>query len=81
MAPGAWKGVVALVACVHCTLGFFVALAALVLGGAAAPALLGVRADLLLVPAGGAALFLGWLWWGRRAAERCEVAPPGHAER
>ncbi|HEV8360363.1 MAG TPA: hypothetical protein VGR28_07925 [Candidatus Thermoplasmatota archaeon] len=77
MAPGRWKGVVALVACVHCSLTFFVAVGALFFAGATAPTLLGVRADVLLVPLAGVALFTGWLWWGRRAAERCEVPTSG----
>jgi hypothetical protein len=70
---GAWKGVVALLACVHCTLGFFVAVGALALGGAAAPTLLGVRADLVLVPLAGAALFAAWVWRGARKAA-CDVS-------
>jgi uncharacterized membrane protein YedE/YeeE len=74
---GRWKGIVALLACVHCSLTFFVALGAVLLGGASAPLLFGVRADMVLVPLAGIALFTGWLWWGKRAseAEACAVPP------
>lgn len=67
---GSWKGIVALLACVHCSLTFFVAVGALLFASAATPTLLGLRADMLLVPLAGAAVFTGWLWWGRRAAAR-----------
>jgi hypothetical protein len=73
-APGRWKGLLAVLVCVHCSLTFFVALGALLFAGATVPTLLGVRADMLLVPLAGAAAFAGWIWWGRRAsAEACEV--------
>jgi hypothetical protein len=75
VARGRWKGIVALVACVHCSATFFVALAGLAFAGVAAPMVAGVRVDMLLIPLAGAALFTGWLWWGRRAsaAGACET--------
>lgn len=73
--PGRWKGIAALLVCVHCSLTVFAALGALLLGGAAVPVLLGVRIDYIVVPVAILALFSGWLWWGWRAsrAEVCEV--------
>lgn len=84
------KGILALLLCVHCSATFFVAVAGLALAGAGAPLLLGIRADVLLVPLAGLTLFFGWLWWGRRASaaaatEACEVpaarepAPPARS--
>lgn len=72
---GRWKGIAALLVCVHCSLTVFAAAGAVLLGGAALPALLGVRLDYVVVPVALLALFSGWLWWGWRTsqAEACEV--------
>lgn len=67
--------------CVHCSATLFVAVFGLLLAGATAPVVFGVRADILLVPLLGATLFTGWLWWGKRASS-CEPAAgrPPHRE-
>jgi ABC-type transport system involved in cytochrome c biogenesis permease component len=54
--------------CAHCSLTLFVALGALAFGGLGAPLVLGLRADMLLVPLAGLTLFIAWLWWGKRSA-------------
>lgn len=65
--PGRWKGLLALVLCVHCSLTFVAVLGAALLGGFALPVLFGVRLDYVLVPVGLLGLFAGWLWWGWRS--------------
>jgi hypothetical protein len=79
MAMGARaKGLLALLLCAHCSLGFVAALGGLALAWTTAPAILGVRLDLFLVPFAILSAFFGWLWWGRRAADQAEVcAVPG----
>ena len=65
---GRWKGLLALLVCVHCSLGVFAAVGALLLGGAALPLVLGVRLDYVVLPVAFLALFSGWMWWGWRAS-------------
>lgn len=70
---GRWKSIGAVILCVHCSLTFFAVVGAALLGGAALPTLLGVRADYIVAPLAMVGAFAGWLWWGKRSAEACEV--------